>query len=168
MSPLRRNLTFSFAYHTNFPAASPILTRKPSHHVYADGGSTVKLCCEADGHVVWSRSGATLPSLLYFIQKDGCLTIRNMNGERAGEYTCRATNQFGKSEATSEVILTGEVILYVFLFSFIYIYFLFIYLFVSHSHNITLNALNQIYTLCCELMRQGNLEYRVYRRLHQT
>ena len=85
--------------------------------------------------MVWSRSGATLPSLLHFIQKDGCLTIRNVNRERAGEYTCRATNQFGKSEATSEVILRGEVIFYVFLFSFIDIFFidLFIYLLVTHT-----------------------------------
>ena len=90
--------------------------------------------------MVWSRSGATLPSLLYFIQKDGCLTIRNVNRERAGQYTCRATNQFGKSEAASEVILRGEVILCVFYFR-LYIY-LSIYLFVSHSHNMTLNVLN--------------------------
>ena len=85
--------------------------------------------------MVWSRLGATLTSLLYFIQKDGCLTIRNVNRERAGEYTCRATNQFGKSEATSEVILRGEVIFYVFLFSFIDIFFidLFIYLLVTHT-----------------------------------
>ena len=109
--------------------------------MYADGGSTVKLCCEADGHVVWSRSRATLTSLLHFIQKDGCLTIRNVNRERVGKYTCRATNQFGKSEATSEVILRGEVILLVFYFR-LYIFFTSIYLFVSHSHNITLNALN--------------------------
>lgn len=117
--------------------------------MYADGGSTVKLCCEADGHVMWSRSGATLTSLLYFIQKDGCLTIRNVNRERAGEYTCRATNQFGKSEARSEVILRGEVVLYFFFFD--------LFIFVSHSHDITLNALNQIYTLYCQLMRQGSL-----------
>ena len=92
--------------------------------MYADGGSTVKLCCEADGHVVWLRSGTALQSLLYFIQQDGCLTIRNVNGERAGKYTCRATNQFGKSEATSEVILRGEVILYTRLFFRLYIYFI--------------------------------------------
>lgn len=30
-----------------------------------------------------------------------------MNEERAGEYTCRATNQFGISEVTSEVVFTG-------------------------------------------------------------
>lgn len=90
-------------------AASPILTRKPPLQVFAGEGSTVKLCCEADGHVVWSRSGTALASLPYF-QQGGCLTIRNVNGERAGEYTCRATNQFGMSEVTSEVVYTGKVI----------------------------------------------------------
>ena len=69
----------------------------------------MKLCCEADGHVVWSRSGTALASLPYF-QQDGCLTIGNVNKERAGEYTCRATNQFGISEVTSEVVFTGDVI----------------------------------------------------------
>ena len=59
--------------------------------------------------LVWSRSGTALASLPYF-QQDGCLTIRNVNGERAGEYTCRATNQFGMSEVTSEVVYTGNVI----------------------------------------------------------
>ena len=69
----------------------------------------MKLCCEADGRVVWSRSGTALASLPYF-QQDGCLTIETVNGERAGEYTCRVTNQFGISEVTSEVVFTGDVI----------------------------------------------------------
>ena len=69
----------------------------------------MKLCCEADGHVVWSRSGTALVSLPYF-QQDGCLTIGTVNEERAGEYTCRATNQFGISEVTSKVVFTGDVI----------------------------------------------------------
>ena len=69
----------------------------------------MKLCCEADGHVVCSRSGTALPLLPYF-QQDGCLSIGNGNEERAGEYTCRATNQFGISEVTSEVVFTGDVI----------------------------------------------------------
>ena len=77
--------------------------------MFAEDGSTVKLCCEADGHVMWSRSGTTLASLPYF-QQDGCLTIGNVNEERAGEYTCRVTNQFGISEVTSEVVYTGNVI----------------------------------------------------------
>ena len=79
--------------------------------MFADEGSTVKLCCEADGQLVWSRSGTALASLPYF-QQDGCLTIRNVKGEppKAGEYTCRATNQFGMSEVTSEVVHTGNVI----------------------------------------------------------
>ena len=31
-----------------FPAASPVLTRKPPPQVYADKRTTVNLCCEAD------------------------------------------------------------------------------------------------------------------------
>ena len=103
----RRILIISFADHTN--TASPTLTRKPPPQVFAAMGSTVKLCCEADGHVVWSRSGTALASLPYF-QQDGCLTIRNVNEEMAGKYTCRSTNQFGISEVTSELVLTGDVI----------------------------------------------------------
>lgn len=72
-----------------------------------DGGSTVKLCCEADGHLVWSQLGTALTSHPFF-QQGGCITIINLNRENAGKYICRATNQFGISEATSEVILTGD------------------------------------------------------------
>ena len=110
LKPKKESSFFSFADHIN--AASPIFTRKPPPQVFANEGSTVKLCCEADGQLVWSRSGTALASLPYF-QQDGCLTIRNVNGERAGEYTCRATNQFGMSEVTSEVVYTGNVICYI-------------------------------------------------------
>ena len=70
----------------------------------------MKLCCEADGQLVWSKSEAALASLP-FIQQDGCLTIRSLNKLNAGKYTCRATNQFGISEATSQLILTGDHLL---------------------------------------------------------
>ena len=107
LKPKEKIRILFFADHIN--AASPIFTRKPAPQVFATIGSSVKLCCEADGQLVWSRSGTALASLPYF-QQDGCLTIRNVNGERAGEYTCRATNQFGMSEVTSEVVYTGNVI----------------------------------------------------------
>lgn len=84
-----------------------MLTRQPPPYVYADVGSTVELCCEADGHLVWSRLGTALTSPPFF-QHGGCITIINLNRENAGKYICRATNQFGISEATSEVILTGD------------------------------------------------------------
>ena len=67
----------------------------------------MKLCCEADGQLMWSKSEAALASLPFF-QQDGCLTIRNLNKLNAGKYTCRATNQFGISEATSQLILRGK------------------------------------------------------------
>ena len=67
----------------------------------------MELCCEADGHLMWSRLGTALTSLPFF-QQGGCITIINLNRENAGKYICRATNQFGISEATSEVILTGD------------------------------------------------------------
>ena len=78
--------------------------------MHVEVGSTVKLCCEADGHVVWSRSGTALTTLPYF-QQDGCLTISSVDRGSIGKYTCRATNQFGISEATFGVILRGDVIL---------------------------------------------------------
>lgn len=70
----------------------------------------MRLCCEADGHLVWSKSGTALTSLPFF-QQDGCITITNLTRENAGKYSCRATNQFGVSEATSEVILRGDFII---------------------------------------------------------
>ena len=79
--------------------------------MHVDAGSTMRLCCQADGHLVWSRSGTALTSLPYF-QQDGCLTISSVDRSgSAGKYTCRATNQFGISEATFEVILRGDVLL---------------------------------------------------------
>ena len=77
----------------------------------------MKLCCEADGHLVWSKSGTALTSLPFF-QQDGCITITNLTRENAGKYSCRATNQFGVSEATSEVILRGDFIILKTLFLF--------------------------------------------------
>ena len=84
----------------------------------------MKLCCEADGHLVWSRLGTALASHPFF-QQGGCITIINLNRENAGKYICRATNQFGISEATSEVILTGDHLysvsfLLFFIFCFVY------------------------------------------------
>ena len=112
---LVRILTISFLVNLYFstkwlrlPTASPIFTRKPPPQVHVDGGSTLKLCCEADGHVVWSRSGTALTTLPYF-QQDGCLTISSVDRGSTGKYTGRATNQFGISEATFEVILRGDV-----------------------------------------------------------
>ena len=78
--------------------------------MYVGVGATLKLCCEADGHVVWSRSGTALTSIPYF-QQDGCLTISSVDRGSDEKYTCRATNHFGISEATFEVILRGDVIL---------------------------------------------------------
>lgn len=83
----------------------------------------MKLCCQADGHLMWSRLGKALTSLPFF-QEAGCITI-NLNRENAGKYICRATNQFGISEATSEVILRGDHLylvsfLLVFIFCFVY------------------------------------------------
>lgn len=71
----------------------------------------MRLSCQADGQLVWSRSGTALTSLPYF-QQDGRLTVSSVDSTvssvdrsgSAGKYSCRATNQFGISEATFEVI----------------------------------------------------------------
>lgn len=91
-----------------------MLTIKPPPQVYADIGSTVKLCCEADASLVWSRA-STAHTLVPSSQQNGCLTLSNVNKQSAGQYTCRATNRFGFAEATTEVIVTGcHVILPIF------------------------------------------------------
>ena len=73
----------------------------------------MRLCCEADGSVLWTRALTAL-TLLPSFQQNGCLTITNVQKESAGKYTCRATNEFGFTEATTEVITTGCIILYMF------------------------------------------------------
>jgi len=83
---------------------SPLLTKNPPSQVYADIGSTLRLCCETEGSLQWSRAERDLklpPSL----QQNGCLTMSNMKKESAGKYTCRATNEFGFAESTTEVIV---------------------------------------------------------------
>ena len=74
--------------------------------MYADKGTTVNLCCEADGSLVWSRSQTALTSIPSS-QQNGCLSLSNVTRDSAGKYTCRATNQFGFAEATTEVFFTG-------------------------------------------------------------
>ena len=91
-----------------FPAASPVLTRKPPPQVYADKRATVNLCCEADGSLVWTRAQTAL-TLVPSSQQNGCLTLSNVNEDSSGKYTCRASNEFGFAEATTEVIYTGCV-----------------------------------------------------------
>ena len=91
-----------------FPAASPVLTRKPPPQVYADKRTTVNLCCEADGSLVWTRAQRAL-TLVPSSQQNGCLTLSNVNKQSSGKYTCRASNEFGFAEATTEVIYTGCV-----------------------------------------------------------
>ena len=76
--------------------------------MYVDIGSTLKLCCEAEGSLVWSRAKGAL-TLLPSYQQGGCLTINKMKEQSAGEYTCRATNEFGFAESTTKVIVTGCV-----------------------------------------------------------
>ena len=90
----------------NFPSAPPVLIRRPPPYVYADKGTTVNLCCKADGSLVWSSSPTALTSIPSS-QQNGCLSLSNMTRESAGKYTCRATNQFGFTEATTEVFFTG-------------------------------------------------------------
>ena len=74
--------------------------------MYADKGTTVNLCCEAAGSLVWSRSQTALTSIPSS-QQNGCLSLSNVTQESAGKYTCRATNQFVFAEATTEVFFTG-------------------------------------------------------------
>ena len=92
----------------NFPSAPPVLIRRPPPYVYADKGTTVNLCCKikADGSLVLSSSPTALTSIPSS-QQNGCLSLSNMTRESAGKYTCRATNQFGFAEATTEVFFTG-------------------------------------------------------------
>ena len=97
---------------------SPTLTKKPPSKVYVDIGSNLTLCCEAEASLVWSRAkGAlTLPSSF---QQQGCLSMRNVKNESTGKYTCRATNEFGFAESTTEVIVTGYVAICLFRLGFL-------------------------------------------------
>lgn len=76
--------------------------------MYADKRTTVNLCCEADGSLVWTRAQRAL-TLVPSSQQNGCLTLSNVNKQSSGKYTCRASNEFGFAEATTEVIYTGCV-----------------------------------------------------------
>lgn len=74
--------------------------------MYADKRITVNLCCEGDGSLVWTRAQRAL-TLVPSSQQNGCLTLSNVNKQSSGKYTCRASNEFGFAEATTEVIYTG-------------------------------------------------------------
>ena len=76
--------------------------------MYADKRTTVNLCCEADGSLVWTRAQRAL-TLVPSSQQNGCLTLSNVNKQSSGKYTCRASNEFGFAEAATEVIYTGCV-----------------------------------------------------------
>lgn len=98
---IKRNINCIFIF-----VEPPIFTKKPPSQVFADLGSTLTLCCEAEGSVSWTRAERSL-NLLSAFQQHGCLTIRSVKEESAGKYTCRATNRFGFSESTTTVIVTG-------------------------------------------------------------
>ncbi len=88
-----------------------MFTKRPPSEVYADLGSNLTLCCEAEGSVSWTRAGRwsqsqSLRSLPGYRQ-NGCLTISNVKEESAGIYTCSVRNSFGISESTSAVMVTG-------------------------------------------------------------
>lgn len=76
--------------------------------MYADKRTTVNLCCEADGSLVWTKAQRAL-TLVPSSQQNGCLILSNVNKQSSGKYTCRASNEFGFAEATTEVIYTGCV-----------------------------------------------------------
>lgn len=75
--------------------------------MFADLGSTIKLCCEAEASLVWSKAQTAL-TLVPSSQQNGCLILSNVNRESAGKYTCRASNDFGFADATTEVIVRGD------------------------------------------------------------
>ena len=75
--------------------------------MFADLGSTIKLCCEAEASLVWSKAQTAL-TLVPSSQQNGCLILSNVNRESAGKYTCRASNDLGFADATTEVIVRGD------------------------------------------------------------
>lgn len=89
-----------------FFAEPPVFTKKPPSQVKAELGSTLKLCCDAEGPVSWSRAQSSL-NLLPAFQQNGCLTITSIGEESAGNYICRVTNTFGFAESSTAVITKG-------------------------------------------------------------
>ena len=90
---------------------SPVITKKPPSQVFVDGGSSLRLCCEAKGSpppkVQWSRADQTSDSTLAF-QEKGCLafdTVKYKTYSSEGDYICRATNRIGFAEITTTVIV---------------------------------------------------------------
>ena len=84
----------------------PVFTEKPPSQVEVELGSTLKLCCDAEGSVSWSRAQSSL-NLLPAFQQNGCLTITSITEESAGNYICRVTNTFGFAESSTAVIIKG-------------------------------------------------------------
>ena len=84
----------------------PVLIKKPPSQVEAELGSTLKLCCVAEGSVSWSRAQLSL-NLLPAFQQNGCLTITSITDESAGNYICHVTNTFGFAESSTAVIIKG-------------------------------------------------------------
>ena len=102
---------YNFCLHKNhhchfFFEEPPVLIKKPPSQVEAELGSTLKLCCVAEGSVSWSRAQFPL-NLLPAFQQNGCLTITSITEESAGNYICRVTNTFGFAESSTAVIMKG-------------------------------------------------------------
>ena len=88
----------------------------PGTKVTVTGGEAVTFrCVVKDGvpepRVEWTVVNNTLLSLNgTYTKENGVLTISPASGQHEGTYVCKATNMAGTVEATTELIVLGNVI----------------------------------------------------------
>lgn len=107
------NATNSLGYvykdvYINVLALPPEITQPPTHLNTVDG-KTIRMTCNVFGaptpEVKWIRSGRELTGGRYKILETGDLEIQNVIYLDAGEYTCHASNRFGKAEASGTLVV---------------------------------------------------------------
>ena len=85
----------------------PVFTNKPPSQVLPVRGSILSLCCEATGsprpRIEWLRTQQPSYLPLTFRQENGCLEVSTTGDEN---YICRATNQFGRAETATAIIMS--------------------------------------------------------------
>ncbi|KRT82369.1 Immunoglobulin [Oryctes borbonicus] len=107
------NATNSLGYvykdvYVNVLALAPEITQAPKDQE-AVNGRAVNMTCRVFGApapiVKWSRNGKELTGGRYMVMENGDLSIRNVQFDDTGTYTCYAENKFGTANESAKFVV---------------------------------------------------------------